>query len=139
MHIPSYQIRNVLNAYRKHLWEGANEKYGGDGSNFCGPNINNAGRGRRQAIIRMIGVGIFDKINQFCTRCNADGKTGLQVQMASEAPAGLKPDREKRFSFHVMDEHNEKIRHFISVEGSDFFLKKLVPEEMDNMETNPDK
>jgi hypothetical protein len=87
----------------------------------------------------MVGAGIVAKLNQFCTRRNADGKTGLQVQMASEGQAGLKPDRGKQFFFHVMDERNEKIRHFMSVEDTDFFLKKLVSEEMVNMGTDPGK
>ena len=123
MHIPSYQIRNVLNTYRKHLCEGAIEQHKAGFANAHGQNIKKAARGRRQAIIKMVGTDVFDKINQFCTRLNADGKTDLQVQMASEKPVELKHDRKKRFAFNVIDENNEKSCHSISVEDTDFFLK----------------
>ncbi|MBW1867094.1 MAG: hypothetical protein JRE58_00630 [Deltaproteobacteria bacterium] len=123
MHIPSYQIRNVLNTYRKHLCEGATEKPKAGFANAHGQNIKKAARGRRQAIIKMVDADIFDKINQFCTRLNANGKTELQVQMASEKPAELKHERKKRFAFNVIDENNEKSCHSISVEDTDFFIK----------------
>ena len=126
MHIPSYQIRNVLNTYRKHLCGGATEQHkAGWFANAHGQNIEKAARGRRQAIIKMVGADVFDKINQFCTKLNADGKTDLQVQMASEKPVELKHDWKKRFAFNVINENNEKSCHSISVEDTDFFLKGL--------------
>ncbi len=128
MYIPSYQIRNVLNTYRKHLCERAGEKQESGVASSHGQNIKNAARGKRQTINKMVGCDIFDKINQFCTRLNAEGKTDLQVQMASEKPAGLKHDREKPFIFNVIDENNEKSSHSLSVEDSDFFLKDLDAE-----------
>lgn len=125
MHIPLYQIRNVLSTYRKHLCEGATEKHGPGFANPYGQNINKAARGRRQGIIKMVDADVFDKINQFCTRLNADGKTDLQVQMASEKPVELKHDRKTQFVFNVIDENNEKSCHSISVKDTNFFLKGL--------------
>ncbi len=128
MHIPSYQIRNVLNTYRKHLCERAEEKQGGGAANSYDLNSKNAARGKRQTIIKMVGADVLDKINQFCTRINADGKTDLQVQMAVEKSVGLKKEREKRFFFNVIDENNEKLRNSLSVEETDYFVKGLDAE-----------
>jgi len=128
MHIPSYQIRNVLNTYRELLCERAEKKQGAGAANSHDLNGKNAARGKRQAIIKMVGVDVLDKINQFCTRLNADGKTDLQAQMAVEKLPELKHGREKRFFFNVIDENNEKLRHSLSVEDTDCFVKGLDAE-----------
>ena len=123
MHIPSYQIRNVLNIYRKHLCKESDEKHGAGFADLHGRTDRKTAPGRRQTIIKMVGADVFDRINRFCARPGEDGKTDLQVQTASEKPAGLKHGREKQFFFNVINENNEKSRHSLCVEDIGFFLK----------------
>jgi len=124
MHIPAYQIHNVLNTYSLQLFKAGtvtqNAESGSDSSaGRMSPGI------RRQAVIDKVAAEIVQRI------------TCLDTLTASHiAPSPVPVDRTdaqrteiqyNQFVFNDLDTHNIKTSRTLSIEDSIFFIKRDPP------------
>jgi len=128
MQIPAYQIQNVLKVYSKQLSQGRaiarNQKAGNDIQSADKVKI--SAEGKRAAIIEKVASGIVDKIT------TAGPQEAMEKEIADELEKemGGKIDFVKRkgekFTFNSIDENNEKSTQTLSVEDSNFVLKRMT-------------
>ncbi|MBF0377058.1 MAG: hypothetical protein HQK72_06200 [Desulfamplus sp.] len=127
MQIPSYQIQNVLKVYSKQLSQGRaiarNQQAGNDTSSADKVKI--SAEGKRAAIIDKVAAGIVDKI----TTVGPQETMEKEITGKLEKEMGGKIDFTKRkgekFSFSSIDENNQKSTQTLSVEDSNFVLKRM--------------
>jgi hypothetical protein len=108
MFVPSYQMHNVLNVYSKQLRQnmtaGNNKKTPDTPS---ADQVNLAPGGRREATIEKVSKAIIDKI----TRSGTETAPG--------------PTNKTTFVFNVIDAINKKITNTLSVEDSNFLIRRF--------------
>ena len=126
MHISSYQMHNVLNVYSKQL----SQNRTGDKIKFTfkkslADQINLSPEGKRKATIDKVAKDIVDKIGRLGTNQRADQseiELSIDVQ-AKEIETDKSADSE--FVFNVIDEVNTKKTATLSVEDTNFLMKRL--------------
>ena len=128
MQIPSYQIQNVLKVYSKQLSQGrmlARNKSAANPANTA-DNVKISAEGKRAAIVEKVAAGIVEKITT--TGPKAEMEQGITEQIEKEM--GKKIDFKKKqgdtFSFTSIDENNEKNIQTLSVEDSNFVIKRMT-------------
>ncbi len=139
MEIPTYQIHRVMKVYTKQLSQSKMlERQKTLGKKPSMDRINISVEGKRQAIIDKVASNVVERITNFGPRDEFD----KEIVGRLESEIGRKVDFQKsgnaQFVFNVIDANNEKKTTSLSVEGSDFLIKRLeqlVKEAVDkNME-----
>ena len=128
MHIPSYQVLNVLKFYSKKLGiTSLNEEGDGNVSSLAN-HIQISTELKRQRIIEKIANDIFEKIIHV-----EDGANILE----DDDPLSIKHDKLPRkdkirlkeenisFIYHTIDENNVKRRNTLCVEDSAFLIRRM--------------
>ena len=142
MHIPSYQINNVIKVYSKQISQNRlAERQKNLGSDFSASldSINISEEGKRQTIINKVSEDILERI----TNHGPKDETEQQIvdRLNKEISGQLKGynKKEQQFVFNFIGENNEKVTSTLSVEDSKIVsrrLEQLVKETIDkNMET----
>jgi len=124
MHIPAYQIHNVLNTYSLQLFKAGTVTQNSDsGSDSSASRI--SPETSRKAVIDKVAAEIVQRIT--CL----DTLTAGHIT-PSPVPTGrtdtLRTEiRNNQFVFNVLDIHNIKTSRTLSIEDSIFFIKKDPP------------
>ena len=126
MFVPSYQIHNVLNVYSKSLRQNMasgnkktlSEKVPVD-------KVSLTPEAKRQATIEKVSKDILDKITRLGTLGGADHQPAEQAKKGVEKEIAADGEKESAFVFNVIDTINQKRRNTLSVEDSNFLIKRL--------------
>jgi len=119
MHIPAYQIHNVLNTYSLQLFKaGAADRKEGSDTSSGGM----SSEARREAVIDKVATEIVQRITRL-------DKLNVKHVAPSPVPAD-RTDAQKieiynnQFEFQTLDIHNHKTSRAISIEDSIFLIKR---------------
>ena len=127
MQIPSYQIQNVLKVYSRQLSQGkilSRNKFS-QASKISADNVTLSSEGKRKAIIDKVAANIVDKIITEGPKEKSEEKITSQIEQ--ELGKKINFSKEKnQFTYTVIDENNEKVTHTLSVEDSNFIVKRMT-------------
>jgi len=126
MHIPNYQMHNILNVYSKQLEQ--NKMLGNTKIRLTKPltdQIKLTPEGKRKAIIEKVSKEIFYKISRLGSKKEADQIALGTAQDGSENTGGSDYKKGNKFIFNVIDDINSKKTNTISVEDTNFLIKRL--------------
>jgi hypothetical protein len=124
MHIPAYQIHNVLNTYSLQLFKAGSVTQNADsGSNP--PLSRISPESRRKAVIDKVAAEIIQRITRL------DTLTARHIP-PSPVPAGRTDSLRteilnNQFVFNTLDIHNIKTSLTLSIEDSIFLIKRDTP------------
>ncbi|MEA3280845.1 MAG: DVU0524 family FlgM-associated protein [Thermodesulfobacteriota bacterium] len=115
MHIPSYQIHNVLHVYIKQLIRAKTirQKKAFRTESYI-DKINITAEGKRQSIVNKVASNIIERITR------SDLPKG-KLEKSSE----FNKEREYRFVFNMIDNNNKKTTKSLSMEEAGFLFKGL--------------
>lgn len=142
MHIPSYQINNVIKVYSKQISQNRlaeRQKSLGNDTSFSLDSISISEEGKRQTIINKVSEDILERITNHGPRDETEQQ--IVDRLNQEISGQLKGyyKKEQQFVFNFIGENNEKITSTLSVEDSKIVsrrLEQIVKETIDkNMET----
>ncbi|MBU0970925.1 MAG: hypothetical protein KKC20_09785 [Proteobacteria bacterium] len=127
MQIPSYQIQNVLKVYSRQLSQGkilSRNKFG-VADRVSADSVNISSEGKRQAIIEKVASNIVDKIiNEGPKEKNEEQITN---QIEKELGKKINFTRGRtQFTYTTIDDNNNKITQTLSVEDSQFVVKRMT-------------
>ncbi len=128
MEIPSYQIQNVLKVYSKQLTQGkilARNKAVGR-NRTSADDVNISAEGKRASIIEKVAANIVDRITSVGPKEKLEQKIATQVQNEIGQKIDFTMRKEEKFSFTAIDENNKKITKHLSVEDSNFVIRRLT-------------
>ena len=131
MHIHGYQIHNVLNVYRKQLSRGTAGKVSKDNQGkirSVQERIDITGQGQRQSLFDKISSEIVQRITQFGPHSELEADISDQ-SLASREPARDAADganeQSSAFTYTLIDKHNQKTTHNLSVRQLPFSTKNM--------------
>ncbi|MBF0210983.1 MAG: hypothetical protein HQK68_08880 [Desulfamplus sp.] len=129
MQIPSYQIQNVLKVYSKQLTKGRgvidriqNSEIG----IYSSEKLKISAEGKKAAIIEKVAAGIVDKITNVGSKEKIEKEREFQLEQEMGSDMELVKRRAEEFIFSSIDENNQKITQTLSVEDSNFILKRMT-------------
>lgn len=128
MEIPSYQIQNVLKVYSKQLTQGkilARNKNVGR-NQVSADNVNISAEGKRTAIIEKVAANIVDRITREGPREKEEQEITGQIENELGGKIDFTRRKEEKFSFTTIDENNKKVTKYLSVEDSNFVIRRLT-------------
>lgn len=126
MRISSYQMHNVLNVYSKQL----SQTRSGDKIKFkfektLADQINLSPEGKRKTTIDKVSKEIVDKIGRLGTNQSKDqSESDLSLDGQTKELEPYKPN-DSKFVFNVIDEVNIKKTATLSVQDTNFLMKRL--------------
>ncbi len=116
MYIPSYQIHNVLNVYRKQLSQGpAASKAKPAAPRTPQDRIQISSAGQRQSIIDKISSEIVDRIAQQGPEARFGSVLADKLERPVPETSANRHNGDSDFSYTVIDEHNRKITNTLPV------------------------
>ena len=127
MQIPSYQIQNVLKVYSRQLSQGkmlSRNKFG-TANNVSADSVSISSEGKRQAIVDKVAANIVDKI----ITEGPKEKNEEQITEQIERELGKKINFTKgktQFTYTTIDDNNNKTTQTLSVEDSQFVVKRMT-------------
>ncbi len=128
MEIPSYQIQNVLKVYSKQLTQGKilarNKKSGGN--TVSADDVSISPEGKRAVIIEKVAANIVDRITSVGPKENVEKKIVQQIEDEIGQKIDFTKRKEEKFSFTAIDENNQKVTKHLSVEDSNFVIRRLT-------------
>ncbi len=128
MQIPSYQIQNVLKVYSRQLSQGkilARNKAVGS-SQTSADDVSISAEGKRTAIIEKVTSSIVDRITTVGPQEEMEYKIAGQVEEELGQRINFTQKKEEKFSFTTIDEDNVKTTKTLSVEDSEFVIRRLT-------------
>ncbi|MEA1968521.1 MAG: DVU0524 family FlgM-associated protein [Thermodesulfobacteriota bacterium] len=128
MQISSYQIQNVLKVYSRQLSQGkilARNKDIGRGQTSA-DNVNISSEGKRAAVIDKVAASIVDKITTAGPKEEMEQKITSQIEKEIGQKINFTEKKEEKFSYTTIDENNNKTVKTLSVEDSDFVIKRMT-------------
>jgi len=135
MFVPSYQMRNVLNVYRKKLRrkitsgkdQNTSEKPPAD-------RVNLTSERKRRATIEKVSKEIFDKIIRFGSHADILHRRADQIEGNTDKESASVKTNKAGFVFNVIDTINKKTTNTVSVEDSNFLIQRLEQLSKDKLE-----
>ena len=128
MQIPSYQIQNVLKVYSRQLSQGkilARNKAVGS-SQASADDVSISAEGKRTAIIEKVTSSIVDRITTVGPQEEMEYNIAGQVEKELGQQINFTQKKEEKFSFTTIDEDNVKTIKTLSVEDSEFVIRRLT-------------
>ena len=131
MHIHGYQIHNVLNVYRKQLSSGTAGKVSKDNqakSQSVQERIDIAGQGQRKSLFDKISSEIVQRITQFGPHTELESDVSDQSLKNREPERGavdVADGQSPTFTYTLIDRHNKKTTHNLSVRQLHFSTKNV--------------
>jgi len=128
MHIPSYQIQNVLKVYSKQL---SQQKFLAKNKTLAQntastDSVTISSKGKRQAIIDKVATNIIDKITMEGPREQIEETITSQIEKELGKKINFTKKNENKFTYTYIDENDEKITKSLSIEDSDFVMKRMT-------------
>jgi len=126
MQIPSYQIDNVLKVYSKQISRGkVIERQRSLARQSSADKITISSEGKREAIINKVASDIVDRITNFGPQSDLDKDITdrLEKELGKKLDYGNSVGNQ--FVYNSIDENNEKTKNTLSVENSNFIVKRL--------------
>ena len=128
MHIPSYQIQNVLKVYSKQLSQqkflAKNRTLGQNTASADSVSISS--KGKRQAIIEKVATNIIDKIIIDGPKEQVGETITTQIEKELGKKINFTEKKENKFTYTYIDENDEKVTKSLSIEDSDFVMQRMT-------------
>jgi hypothetical protein len=128
MQIPSYQIQNVLKVYSKQLSQGKmlsrNNKFG-IANTVSADSVNISSEGKRQAIIDKVAANIVDRIITEGPKEENEAQITEQIERELGKKINFSKDK-SQFTYTTIDDDNNKTTKTLSVEDSQFVVKRMT-------------
>ena len=128
MQIPSYQIQNVLKVYSRQLSQGKILSRGnrfGAASQPSNDSVTISSEGKRKVIIDKVAANIVDRIITEGPKEKNEEKITSQIEKELGKKINFAKDK-NQFTYTVIDENNQKVSRTLSVEDSDFIVKRMT-------------
>ncbi len=128
MHIPSYQIQNVLKVYSKQLSQQkflAKNKPLGTNTNSA-DSVSISSKGKRQAVIEKVAANIIDKITMEGPREQVEENITTQIEKELGKKINFTKKTKNMFTYTYVDEKDEKVTKSLSMEDSNFVMKRMT-------------
>lgn len=128
MHIPSYQIQNVLKVYSKQLSQQkflAKNKTLGQNTGSA-DSVTISSKGKRQAIIEKVASNIIYKITMEGPKEQVEETITSQIEKELGKKINFSGKKENKFTYTYIDENDEKVTKTLSVEDSDFVMQRMT-------------
>lgn len=127
MHIPSYQINNVLKVYSKQVSQSRIlERQKRIGKDASVDKINISNEGKRRVIIDKVAAGIVNKITRFGPDDQIMPAGAFAAGEEADQPAGADSKNEKDFVYNVIDDQNNKKTNTLSMDSSSFVIQQFM-------------
>ncbi len=128
MHIPSYQIQNVLKVYSKQL---SQQKFLAKSKTLqqnttSADSVTISSKGKRQAIIEKVATNIIDRITMEGPREQVEANITSQIEQELGKKINFTDKKENLFTYTYIDENDKKVTKSLSVEDSDFVMKRMT-------------
>jgi len=128
MQIPSYQIQNVLKVYSKQLSQGKmlsrNNKFG-VANKVSADSVSISSEGKRQTIIDKVAANIVDKIITEGPKEENEAQITEQIERELGKKINFSKDK-TQFTYTTIDDNNNKSTKTLSVEDSQFVVKRMT-------------
>jgi hypothetical protein len=128
MQIPSYQIQNVLKVYSKQLSQGKmlsrNNKFG-VANKVSADSVTISSEGKRQAIIDKVAANIVDRIITEGPKEENEAQITDQIELELGKKINFSKDK-NQFTYTTIDDDNNKTTKTLSVEDSQFIVKRMT-------------
>jgi hypothetical protein len=128
MQIPSYQIQNVLKVYSKQLSQGKmlsrNNKFG-IANTVSADSVTISSEGKRQAIIDKVAANIVDRIITEGPKEENEAQITQQIERELGKKINFSKDK-SQFTYTTIDDDNNKTTKTLSVEDSQFVVKRMT-------------
>ena len=127
MHIPSYQINNVLKVYSRQVSQSRIlERQKGARKQPYVDKIDISNEGKRRVIIDKVAAGIVDKITRFGPDDPSAPAGAFPAEGDLNQPSEAESKNEKDFVYNVIDDQNNKTTNTISIDSSNFVTQQLT-------------
>lgn len=129
MQIPSYQIQNVLKVYSKQLTQGkllAKSKAAGREAPPSADSVTISAKGKRQAIVDKVATNIVHRITTAGPNEHLEEKIAEQIEKEVGKKINFARKSENSFTYTHVGENNEKVTKKLSVEDSEFIMKRMT-------------
>ena len=128
MHIPSYQIQNVLKVYSKQL---SQQKFLAKSKTLqqnttSADSVTISSKGKRQAIIEKVATNIIDRITMEGPREQVEANITSQIEQELGKKINFTDKKENLFTYTYIDKNDKKVTKSLSVEDSDFVMKRMT-------------
>ena len=128
MHIPSYQIQNVLKVYSKQL---SQQKFLAKSKTLqqnttSADSVTISSKGKRQAIIEKVATNIIDRITMEGPREQVEEIITSQIEQELGKKINFTNKKENQFTYTYIDENDKKATKSLSIEDSDFVMKRMT-------------
>lgn len=126
MEIPTYQIHRVMKVYTKQLSQSKMlERQKALGKKPLMDKINISAEGKRQAIIDKVASDVVQRITNFGPRDEFDQEIVDRLEDEIGRKVDFQMSQDTKFVFNVIDDKNEKRTNTLSVEDSNFLIRRL--------------
>ncbi len=127
MHIPSYQINNVLKVYSRQVSQSKIlERQKGIRKEPYVDKIDISNEGKRRVIVDKVAAGIVDKITRFGPDDRNAPAGAFPAEDDLDQPAEVESKNEKDFVYNVIDQQNNKKTNTLSIDSSNFVTQQLT-------------
>ncbi len=127
MQIPSYQIQNVMKVYSRQLSQGkmlSRNRLSADQSTSA-DSVTISSEGKRQTIIDKVASNIVDRIVTEGPREENEEQITDQIEKELGKKINFTKDK-NQFTYTSVDKDNNKVTKTLSVEDSQFVLKRMT-------------
>ena len=127
MQIPSYQIQNVLKVYSKQLSQGkmlSRNKFG-PANRISADSVTISSEGKRQTIIDKVAANIVDKIITEGPKEKNEARIADQIEQELGKKINFSKGKTP-FTYTTIDDNNNKTTQTLSVEDSQFVVKRMT-------------
>jgi methionyl-tRNA formyltransferase len=127
MQIPSYQIQNVLKTYSRQLSQGkilSRNKFG-VADKVSADSVTISSEGKRQTIIDKVAANIVEKIINDGPKAENEEQITGQIEKELGKKINFSKDK-SQFTYTTIDDNNNKTTQTLSVEDSQFVVKRMT-------------
>jgi hypothetical protein len=126
MQIPSYQMHNVLNVYRKQFTRNELSQRQNTGEVTApGDRVSLSSEGKRQAIIEKVTAEIVERITNFGPQEALDHEIINQLEQDTGTLVTFGDPQNAKFIYNFIDANNEKASATLSINDSDGLVNRL--------------
>lgn len=126
MQIPSYQMHNVLNVYRKQFTRGeASQRQSTGDIQTPGDRVSLSAEGKRQAIIEKVSAEIVKRITNFGPQEAVDHEIINQLEQDTGTTVDFGDPKLSEFIYNFIDANNEKASATLSITDSNGLVNRL--------------
>ena len=126
MQIPSYQMHNVLNVYRKQFTRNELSQRQSTGDvKAPGDRVSLSSEGKRQAIIEKVTAEIVERITNFGPQEALDHEIINQLEQDTGTTVMFGDPKNSEFKYNFIDANNEKASATLSINDSNGLVSRL--------------